>query len=536
MLPRLLVGILLALTPALSAILVTNHLLSPPWRNFYLYNADSLTLALMLRSISNNEPFQWVFSSQIFFFPELPIFVLSRAFVTNYVKSFVSNSIFTIYILNILLYWIAFTATRDSKKAWSFTCVSLIILTLYVLLESIPDINNTTIATYLFLNTYYYGVIISGLANLALGLMYLHQINQSHGSTNLSQHRILLAILIITSLTYFSNPLLLPQVIAPLIFSIYVLKVIGCLHYKPWLNLSLAYTFGCILGQIARYLFSDYIGRSVYQYLNISTIISSPKLLWAIFTNAHQIPYATFKFTIIWMFILASAIAAIHALHMIRSKTVNLPATIMLIALFPASACGFTLFGLILSGNSYSRYLLPLPVFPLLTLVYIFHTTTFNKHYVRALSAIMVFYSIYTTHIAINSTPTNISDTENHLPDIKCYNHIMENNPFHTVGGFWTTRPIDLYTTTSSRSLQVNNKLEPFLWLSNAAPYTKLTFNGVLVNHSINGAKAPNHIYPEDLLPLGPYTKKYDCINLSIYYYQDHSPGYNALNKIIHNN
>ena len=106
----------------------------------------------------------------------------------------------------------------------------------------------------------------------------------------------------------------------------------------------------------------------------------------------------------------------------------------------------------------------------------------------------------------------------------------MEQLPFNVVGGFWTSRQLDLYGTTGNRALQVNNELEPFLWLNNAAPYVQLKLNGVIVDKSTGGIKSPNHIYVGDVAKLGPYSKKFSCNKFDIYYYADGSEGFLLLN------
>lgn len=116
---------------------------------------------------------------------------------------------------------------------------------------------------------------------------------------------------------------------------------------------------------------------------------------------------------------------------------------------------------------------------------------------------------------------------------VECYNRVMHEKPFNTVGGFWTTRPLDLYSDTSSRSLQVIYNLHHQAWLNNLAPYASLKFSGVVVARLTPAGKRDNHIYADDVRELGPYSRKFGCPTFEIYYYETGSQGYERLNELV---
>jgi hypothetical protein len=116
---------------------------------------------------------------------------------------------------------------------------------------------------------------------------------------------------------------------------------------------------------------------------------------------------------------------------------------------------------------------------------------------------------------------------------VQCYNRIMSQKPFNTVGGFWMTRALDLYSITGSRSLQVSSDLHVWARMNNRAPYSVLEFNGIVVDRLGKGGRLPNRIYASDVARLGPYSKKFSCPSFDIYYYDTGSSGYIKLNQAL---
>jgi len=88
---------------AFAGLIVLNHFATTRWPDAFLYNADSLVLPLIKQSISDGERFRWVFSSQLFIFPEAPLYWLSSLPTDSARVALATNAIVNLTALYALL-------------------------------------------------------------------------------------------------------------------------------------------------------------------------------------------------------------------------------------------------------------------------------------------------------------------------------------------------------------------------------------------------------------------------------------------------
>src|SRR5688500_16305644 len=81
--------------------------ISSEWRDIYLYSGDSTTLAAFIKSIQSGETLNWIFSSQIFLFPEAILYGISFLLTQSIHGSLVLNAIINVLLAYTLFYWIA---------------------------------------------------------------------------------------------------------------------------------------------------------------------------------------------------------------------------------------------------------------------------------------------------------------------------------------------------------------------------------------------------------------------------------------------
>ncbi|MEY3740780.1 MAG: hypothetical protein RLZZ192_1456, partial [Pseudomonadota bacterium] len=75
------------------SLLATGHLIQSNWQELFLFNGDSLTLALYAQSLFSGEVRDWTFSSQIFFFPEILLYLICYALAPTLESAFIFNAV-----------------------------------------------------------------------------------------------------------------------------------------------------------------------------------------------------------------------------------------------------------------------------------------------------------------------------------------------------------------------------------------------------------------------------------------------------------
>jgi hypothetical protein len=509
------------------------HLYLTPWASLLLYNGDSLTLALIAKSIRAGEDFHWILSSQLFLFPEGFFYAVSSILVPAAKYSFLFNAFLNLLSLFVLYFFIAKSILKDLGKSEAFAMTGLCLAVFYMLCEVQPEVNRRTIASVFLITTYYYGVILASLL-----LLYLHTalIKRGNADTSGRVNRLLgSSIVVVTGLTYFSDPLLLLQFSLPFLATIFLVWTLGRLSFRQLVVAIALQLFGLIAGQIFRHLCRDLIGSAVAGYINFGNIIASVMDCWGILVEVVRNGPSLLEYSIMTGVFLISLGTVIFLCTERRRNFFHgdstLSAIALIVVLFSVICPLSTIFGTIVSGNSYTRYFVPLVFIPTLGLVPFFYVWKgFSRE--KALAFFFVFALIvfvwYVPSRLADPGAASYSDSES----VDCYNHYMSQQPFNAVGGFWTVRALDLYSTSGSRVLQIVG-LGRTRWMNNSSPYFNLSFNGVIVDKSTSGERARDFIYAEDVAPLGPYTKKLSCQKFDIYYYAENSPGFRLLNSAL---
>jgi len=224
------------------------HIARTDWIGVFYYNADSLVLPLVERSIHHGEAFQWVFSSQNFFFPEGAFFFLSTLFTDNPRVALSINAVLNLVALYALLRVIAHVLSRHSRHRLLEICIALgaaLLFVVFVLLEPIASPNGSGIATPFLFTTYYYGVVLGGLGMLAL-VLWVTNAFSGHSIERRKKIIFLGAAALLTALVTFSNPLYIFQVIAPLWVTLLILIFMTRVGWRFFLQ-TIAATGGAVI-------------------------------------------------------------------------------------------------------------------------------------------------------------------------------------------------------------------------------------------------------------------------------------------------
>jgi hypothetical protein len=514
--------------------LAIGQVLQSNWNDLFLFNGDSLTLALYAKSLFSGELRDWTFSSQIFFFPEIFIYVICYALTPNLEWSFILNGLVNYWLYIFLLYRIASAVGADLWVRCGFAVLAACLLLLYCSLEQGAEVNVTALVTLFLFNTYYFGAVLCALCVTWICCCVLNgnQFAKRYGYG---------LILALTAMTYFSNPMFLLQGAMPFVACILFMRWYLQIDKNISRGLIISMISGVLLGQVMRMIFADHVGKSIGKYVHLRSVIDGAQGFGTNLARVFETTTGTVEFLIIGG-LLITAIGVATRYFGTESRVRNFSdasanQALLFLVLFSAASSCITLIGTLVSGNSLMRYFLPVALLPVFVLLTAFHQTLMASGVaVRRYASLCVIVGIAMVAFVCgrpNTTASfswlfNARYSQSH-EGLGCFNRHMSEKPFNVVGTFWTTRTLDAYGSTRARALQVNERFEPTLWLNNRATYRDLAINGVIVSRAQDALRLKGSIYAEETRTLGSPDRIFACKDFDIYYYADGSPGFNQL-------
>ena len=485
------------------------------WSDQLYFNGDNITLAMVVKSIIEGQPFRWVFSSQTFLFPEGPLFFASYILSGNLQASLITNAYLNLFLLGISVFLLGRKLLRNTQNSFLALATFFALLSLMLVLESKPDINGSTILTPVLYATYYSGVVIVALFSLLL-----------LGAINSAQNNRILFLsffyIFFGGLAYSSDPLYLLQAFAPLTAASLTLFIVDKKNRKFSVMLFALTIASFAIGLVIRYVTSSYAVASVGNYIDLAKIGLAFTGILSIIRNSIDEPFHAF----LWLFLtLLFVVHAVFSLKLLRKDDYGFGYSARLVHFFFFVSPLITIAGVLLTGNFYTRYLLPLPIFTLIGFSLMLPRVIPNRSTATIVFGTLVFTVCYFC-IGYMSTPRE--PTRNEL-DVSCYRNFAIRYNLHPVGGYWTSRYLTLYSPSEHQVFQVLDDFKSFNWLSNKIDHSNTSINAVIVDHE----RKPFLIDHADTEILGSPSIIYTCGQFDIYVYPQPSEGNKILNERI---
>jgi len=282
------------------------------------------------------------------------------------------NALFNLLLAVGLLIWLGSLSGLSFIGRLAFILFGATLISLYIVLEPTPAVNQTALVSLSLFNTYYFGVILSSFFVLAI---HLYFIGLGPAFTHKSRSTQFLACtgVLILALTYGSNPLFLLQCSLPLLICLFCLYKSKGISRSIFIALLGMQMIGLFLGQCLRWYFSDAIGRSVSQYIDIKSILQSFKLFSENAKLTWASPASRFEYLLILLMLCLAFFCMVYLWRRFLSVREKIPqydqsfnAPLLLLVSFSFIAPLFSAFGVLISGNHLMRYFLPLAFFPIL--------------------------------------------------------------------------------------------------------------------------------------------------------------------------
>jgi hypothetical protein len=527
------------------------HIVNTQWENFFFNNSDMLTLPLVQQSIALKEPFHLVFSSQIFLFPESILYVFSSLITPDFRWAIIVNAFLNCVLLYALFRWIAgLFVPVVVARLYSLGATLFFIFLCW--LEPETTIN---IATPFLATTVYYGVILCSLASIALTTIFIRRLDNHPWKSLVRRNaRVLAGLFVIATLVILSNPLYLFQFVAPLAAVCMLAWLINVMSFRNALLILAPQLAGAVVGMAARTLFfrsffspSGGIGNYLHFKLigaAARTLKDNALLLW------HGSWQEKLELILIVFGVTAALVVLLAVIHVAtKPKPNRLPKIsldLFLLAGLGALTPLLVLIGSVLTGNPVPRYLIPIIIFPLLSLLFLISFLKFRKRDLRVARLGLVAVAGILLLLGIASNPVHsIKGVTNYdTADQQCLDDFLGKTPYKTgVAQYWRARGLQLNSRAHLKVLQVEGQLTRFTWLYNSSAYKVYTPNFVVVDR-VPVPSYDANISVDDFFAikgstvtavLGEPANIYSCPSFEIYTYPNNTPAPNVLKKRLQN-
>jgi hypothetical protein len=513
-------------------LILLRHLVAGDWRQYLYIDGDSVVLALLRESFDKGEPWQWVFSTQNFFFPEAPFYLLSSLLGGDPPVAYSINVVLNVVVLYVLLRLIGGElATGRRIPPALVVLVSTLVVLLYagfVLTETVASPNRSGIATLYLLTTYYYGVTVGGLALLFLILRARRLLAPSELRAALRRPALLVTlavIVLLVALVTFSNLLFLLEVLAPLLLTLVALVFMGRYAWREFGVLAGAIGIGVMAAFVLRQVFASVFRAGVGGYVAVDAIPTSVRNLILTVVETLDLPFGGVKLGVLVVLHTAATVVVLVALYAVARPRLaeRIDDRTVLIAGFVFVSAASVLVGQVMTGATASRYLQVLYLFPLLVAMlaglalaaWVARREALLGVVPRlALAAVAAAAALGVVVGAAIGIPSILSRISEPVADVSCLDDFVGDSNLNGVGTFWLARPYQVYGAQSGQVLQVSPDFTIQAWMVNLASYDQAEFSYVLLDST--------GILPAETIEgeLGEPAGIVDCGSFSIYDYR----------------
>jgi len=504
-----------------AAVMVFGMIASTDWEDLFLYNGDSLVLPLLEQSLAKGEPIHWVFSSQLFVFPEAVLYALSSLVTEGPRSALVLNGVLNLVVLYALIRAISGIVlsglTTRIVRAATALAVTLAFVTV-VLLEFNATVNQSAIATTFLTTTYYYGVIVIGLLVVLLVLGLTRAFAPERWGT---RRTILysIALLVPGILTSFANPLLIVQVFAPLIVALFFLVISRRLRFLPAGYLTLLFGVSAVGGLLGRRLFPAFEPGGLAGYVSPDNAGKSVEVLLLSLEQTVATALGVARLIVVTAPILLALVTLGFAIVALFRRTLRdrLTTIEVFTAAFVSASAVSLVVGMVVTGSQTTRYLEPLAVFPLLVWIVLVARVlrTGRREWAVArmrigllTTAAVSIAVLLLSALAAPQVATMVEGDDYSNPE--CLDEFLDGGDANGVGSFWLTRPLQLYGTHEGNLLQVLPNLTPLRWMINLGSYEDKTFSYMVIDD-------PEFLGVDSLDILGPPQNVIACDDYTIF-------------------
>ncbi|SOC88865.1 hypothetical protein SAMN05660766_2577 [Curtobacterium sp. 314Chir4.1] len=448
------------------SVMALRHVIATARVELLWYDGDSVLLPLVRRSMELGQPFEWAMSPALFFFPELPVYLLCSVVTATPQQALALNGLLVLLAVYALVRAAAnelMPAARRSARI-AVSAVALGFVTLLVLTESSATATSLELASLLLTTTYYYGAV---LAMLGTAVFVLRAVRTGRASVT-----VLVVLGLVAACTTASNPLYVPWSAAPVVVTLLLLALARRLPWRPVLLLAGTVTAGSVVGYLLRIPLRPFVSLDPSTYVQPSRAGETLRFFAALTDDRAGTAAGDAGLLLLFVGVLLSVGGTVWAWRVRTSRTVLVAAALPLVTVVAVSV------GVVVAGSETPRYLEPIVTAPLLALVAVAELTrtavrTTRVH--RPRRGVRVVLAVAAAGVLLAGVATAPSTaravgTARYDP-ASCLDRWADGRDVVGVGQFWTVRPLATYASTNVQLLQVRDTFQTYPWLVDLGAY-----------------------------------------------------------------
>lgn len=448
------------------SVIALRHVLATARVELLWYDGDSVLLPLVRRSMELGQPFEWAMSPALFFFPELPVYLLCSVVTATPQQALALNGLLVMLAVYALVRATAnelMPAARRSARI-AVSAVALGFVTLLALTESSATATSLELASLLLTTTYYYGAV---LAMLGTAVLVLRAVRTGRASV-----AVLVVLGLVAACTTASNPLYVPWSAAPVVVTLLLLAFARRLPWRPVLLLAGTVTAGSVVGYLLRIPLRPFVSLDPSTYVQPSRAGETLRFFAALTDDRAGTAAGDAGLLLLFVGVLLSVGGTVWAWRVRTSRTVLVAAALPLVTVVGVSV------GVVVAGSETPRYLEPIVTAPLLALVAVAElarTAVRSTRVHRPRRGIRVVLAVAAAGVLLAGVATAPSTaravTTARYDPASCLDRWADGRDVVGVGQFWTVRPLAAYASTNVQLLQVRDTFQTYPWLVDLGAY-----------------------------------------------------------------
>jgi len=455
-----------ALVALALAVIALRHVVATDRVALLWYDGDSVLLPLVERSMQLGQPFEWAMSPALFFFPELPVYLVCSVVTATPQQALALNGVLVLLAVYALVRAAANelmpSAGRPARIAVS--ALALGFLTAVVLTESSATATSLELASLLLTTTYYYGVV---LAMLGTAVLVLRAVRLGRASV-----AVLVTLGLVAACTTASNPLYVPWSAAPVVVTLVLLALARRLPWRPAAVLAGTATAGSVVGYLLRIPLRPFVSLDPSTYVQPDRAGATLRFFAALTDERAASAIGDAGLLLMFAGVLLAVGGTVWAWRVRTSRAVLTATVLPLVTVVAVSV------GVVVAGSETPRYLEPVVTAPLLALVAVAELARTTVHGtrvhrprrgVRAVLAVGAAVVLVAGAATAPSTVRAVVDARS--AGAACLDRWADGRHVTGVGQFWTVRPLAAYAAPHVELLQVRDTFATYPWLVDLGAY-----------------------------------------------------------------
>ncbi|KTR38280.1 hypothetical protein NS263_13845 [Curtobacterium oceanosedimentum] len=454
-----------AVALALSVIAL-GHVMATDRVALLWYDGDSVLLPLVERSLRLGQPFEWAMSPALFFFPELPVYLLCSLVTATPQQALALNGVLVLLAVYALVRAAANELMPAARRSARITVSALALgfVTAIVLTEYTATATSLELGSLLLTTTYYYGAL---LAMLGTAVLVLRAVRTGRASVT-----VLVVTGLVAACTTASNPLYVPWSAGPVVVTLVLLSVARRVPWRPTVGMSGVLVAGSVVGYLLRIPLAPFVSLDPSTYVHPEQAGRTLAFFAALTDDRAGSARGDAELLLLFAGVVLAVGGTVWAWRVRTARTVLVATVLPLVTVVAVSV------GVVVAGSQTPRYLEPIVTVPLLALVAVaelvrsavrrtrVHRPRRGVQLAVALAAAVVLVG----GVAVAPGTVGAVAAARYAPSA-CLDRWADGRQVTGVGQFWTVRPLAAYASDDVELLQVRDDFQTYPWLVDLGAY-----------------------------------------------------------------